>query len=177
MNKYAFAVALVLAAVAVSSPAETKTFGDWTVLAADDQSGDVIAATTTETGQELFGYRCFVASGSCVYVLIPNSNCEAEADYPILLNASVGSSLVTGYCFKSAGSKSQMSLKPFKSMETLVKDAVGLLGFAIPMASGAFKAVRFSTNGATAAIQETERRVIAARASTTKPSRSGATTF
>ncbi len=156
--------------------AQPRTFSDWFVIDADDRSGDVIAGTGTENGKELLGYRCFLSDGSCLYVLLPNTRCEDKATYPMLLNAAAGSSLVTGICYQTA-QNFQLLLRPYSSIESSIAEGKGLIGFAIPMESGAFRAIRFSVQGGSAAIKEAERRANERRSSTSPPSRRSATTF
>jgi hypothetical protein len=155
---------------------QLATYGDWFIVSANDSSGDVIAATGTENGKELFGYRCFVGDSNCLYVLIPNSSCEENSDYPMLLNSSSGASLVNGKCYKKAGGGDQLLLSPYKVIEDAIKNSSGLIGFAIPMQSGAFKAIRFSVRGGSTAIESAERRAAdRRRANTDSPSRSRST--
>lgn len=150
-------VAILLCSGLNSHAVAQSTYGDWFVVRADDGSGDVIAATSTDgSGTELLGYRCFAASQKCLHVLIPNTGCEDEGRYPMLLNAASGSSMVTGLCYKTEKSD-QLLLTPFESIRSPIEQDSGLLGFAIPMKSGAFKAVRFSLKGSKAATAAAER--------------------
>jgi hypothetical protein len=167
---------LISLLVAHTSLAQSQ-FGDWFVISADDKSGDVIAATGTD-GKELLGYRCFIADSVCRYVLLSNVTCDAGGRYPMLLNAEAGSALVTGHCHKN-NATDQLLLQPYKPIEeALQAGGTGMLGFAIPMASGAFKAVRFSIKGGGSAILEAERRAEERRrAASNRPVKPGATTF
>lgn len=152
------------------------TFDDWFVINANDTSGDVIAATSTDgTGKELLGFRCFAKTQECVHVLIANTACEENGEYPMLLNAASGSSMITGVCYKTSSSD-QLLLKPYDSIRTLVQRGSGVLGFAIPMQSGAFKAVRFSLKGSTAATAAAER-LIQERTRANPTPRKGSVTF
>lgn len=175
MKKISLLPVLFLAGVLGNAQAQVP-FDDWIVVNADDNSGDVIAATFTDgSGKEVLGYRCFAKTQECVHVLIPNTTCEAEGEYPLLLNAASGSSLVTGVCFKTTSSD-QLILKPFDSIRSPIEKDSGLLGFAIPMQSGAFKAVRFSLKGSTAATAAAER-LIQERARARPTGRAGSNTF
>lgn len=150
------AIALIAAVLPFSSFSQTN-YADWFIVNADDQTGDVIAATGTESGKELLAYRCFIESGNCMYVLMSGNRCNKDAEYPMLVNAPGGSALVTGVCHHSPTTH-QLILSPFKVIEDSMKSATGLVGFAIPLESGAFRAVRFSIRGAIAATQEAEER-------------------
>lgn len=150
------------------------SYGDWVVVRADDDSGDVIAATATDgSGKEALGYRCFAKTQECMHVLMPNSTCEADGDYPMLLNAASGASMVTGKCYKT-GKTDQLLLRPFDSIRSPIEKDSGLLGFAIPMQSGAFKAIRFSLKGSKAATAAAEK-FVQERARTKPSERTGST--
>ena len=146
-----------LSASAVSHANELGRRGEWGIINASDNSGDVIAITTGSNAGEMLGYRCTLRTSECVYVLVPGSKCDRGDSYPMLMNAKTGASQVEGVCLNSNEKINDMVLKPYKSIENAIKNSSEMIGFAIPMASGAFKAVRFSTDGAFAAIQEAEK--------------------
>lgn len=170
--------ALFFAAVFVGqAAAQSARFDDWFVINADDHSGDIIAGTVTEGGNEILGYRCFVSNGRCVYVLMAQTTCEGTNEYPMLLNSNAGSALVRGACLKTS-KQDQLVLQPYKPIESALREGSGMVGFAIPMASGAFLAVRFSVHGGAAAIQEAENKVVQKRRSLgDNPTRPSATTL
>lgn len=141
---------------------QQRAFGEWSVISADDRSGDVIAVTGTESGKELLGYRCYLSDGKCRYVLLPNTRCVSGSEYPILINAPAGASSVTGHCTKGEVGD-QLLLAPWESVESAIKGSRGQIGFAIPMESGAFRAVRFELRGGYEATQEAERQAIQRR--------------
>lgn len=156
MKRRYLALIAVLAGCMGAANAQV-TFDDWVVVNADDNSGDVIAATSTDsTGKELLAYRCFVKSQECLHVLLVESSCEADAEYPMLLNAATGASMVTGVCSK-VKSSDQLLLKPYELLRKQLKSGTGLLGFAVPMQSGSFRVLRFSLKGSTAASAAAER--------------------
>lgn len=166
---------LLAGALALPALAQNR-FGDWTLVSADDSSGDVIAGTTTDGGKETLGYRCFLKEAKCLYVLMAGTRCEAGSDYPMLLNAPSGASQVTGVCLK-AQSGDQLVLRPYQAVESPIQKSSGILGIAIPMESGAFRGVRFSLRGGQAAVQEAERRMNERRANPpAEPSRRAPTT-
>jgi hypothetical protein len=73
------------------------------------------------------------------------------------MNSSIGADSVQCICIKSTDDLKDMALRPYKSIEDALSKSTGYIGFAIPMASRAFKAVRFSVTGAATAIKEAER--------------------
>jgi hypothetical protein len=157
---------------ALGAHAQTATFEDWFIVDAKDNSGDVIAATSTDDGKELLGYRCFRQSGSCMYVLIADTRCDDKARYPILQNSRAGASNLSAVCHKTPSSD-QLVLSPYKDIEGAIKEGQGLIGFAIPMASGRFKAIRFSLKGGSEAIVAAERLMNARRNASTPGTGSG----
>lgn len=165
-------------ASASAALAQATNSGDWRVVTADDGSGDVIAGTFTEGGSEILAYRCFASSGNCSYVLMPDTDCVSGNEYPMLVNAEAGAALVTGTCYRTS-TKSQYGLQPYKPIETAINGGTGMIGFALPMASGGFKAVRFSVRGGRVAIQAAETLVVQRRKGTTidSPGRARASTF
>lgn len=173
MQTFRFLAALLLT-VASSVQAQAVTFEEWFLVDAKDKSGDVIAATSTEDGKELLGYRCMLRSNTCQYVLMTESTCEADEKYPLMLNSSVGASTLMGTCFKSSG-PDQLVLAPYTLIEKAIKGGQGLIGFAIPMASGQFRAIRFSVKGGSDAIEAAERLGMERRKSS--PNHPSSTTF
>jgi hypothetical protein len=158
--------------------AQMSTSGDWTIVSAEDGSGDVVAGTFTESGAEILSYRCYASTGMCSYGLMPSIDCINGSNYPVLVNAAAGAALVTATCFKPVG-KAQYSLQPYKPIEDAINGGTGMIGFAFPMASGAFKAVRFSVLGGSAAIKAAEALIVQRRRSngSDNPSRPRVTTF
>lgn len=143
----------------VAQSQATKTFADWFLVNADDSSGDVIVGTPDrENGDEVLVVRCFAKEQVCIHALRLKTGCENGASYPFLMNHSTGANLVRGICRKN-GDANDMAIEPFDTVRAPLDTNANILGFAIPLASGAFRAVRFSLNGAKTAIQEAERLV------------------
>lgn len=160
-----FSACLLASCLVGHAAAQNRTYADWFVIDASDRSGDSIAATSTDTrGSEMLAYRCFVDRNTCMYVLKADTTCEVDEEYPMLVNAASGSNLIHGVCIQN-GDSFEMILKPYDVIERSIKDGRGLLGIALPMKSGAFKAIRFSVKGGSAAVEEAERRLEARRAS------------
>lgn len=153
LKKHVFSV--VLAASCAVSHAQSRPFGDWSVLPAADKSGDVIAATTIENGDAILAVRCFIKDQTCVHALQTSSTCQDQSTYPILLNGTSGATSIEGTCLDG----NQLILSPFDPVRKNIVESTGIVGFAFPMASGAFRVFRFSTKGSSAAIGEAERLV------------------
>lgn len=153
------AVTLLLACVLTSSfgfAQTSRTYGDWSVIDADDGSGDVISATVSDKdAAEILAIRCFIKEQKCIHVLRLKSRCEPNASYPMLLNSPGGASLVSGYCY-SEKNGFELTLSPFDSIRGPIDDADGMLGFGIPLASGLFRAIRFSLKGSRTAREAAE---------------------
>jgi hypothetical protein len=154
---------------------QTK-YGDWFIVRADDGTGDVIAGTSTDgSAKELLGYRCFAKSQKCMHILVANTACSEGNSYPMLINSVSGAYKVDGICSK-VKNFDQLLLTPYDSIRTPIEKDGGLIGFAIPMESGAFKAVRFSLKGAKSATDAAER-MIQQSTPISPSSRTGSNTF
>lgn len=178
LHRLALGCALIVGALFSLTAQAQNRFGDWTLVNADDGSGDVIAGTVNDSGRETLGYRCFLKDAKCLYVLIAGTRCESGSEYPMLINSPSGAGPVTGMCLKGEVGD-QLVLTPYKAVEGPIQKSTGILGIAIPMESGAFRGVRFSMRGGNAAIQEAERRMNERRSRppANEPSRRSTTTI
>lgn len=136
--------------------AQDATFGDWHVIQASNKT-DYIAVTGQDNFDKALGYRCFSQSKQCVHFLIADIACEDGSQYPVLVNSDYSALSFDTICSENEGSY-ELILSNFDAIhEILIKSNVA--GFAIPMASGQFKVVRFSLSGSSEAMSEAERRV------------------
>lgn len=139
------------------SNAAIANFEDWRVVTANDGSGDLIAATFASGTKEALGYRCFINANNCAYVLLSQTICKNNDKYPLLLNSESGGAHVTGYCIGGDDNNGyQFKLSPYKAIEDAAKVNSGIIGFAVPMMDGKFKALRFSLKGAKDATSSVE---------------------
>ena len=116
---------------------------DWVV----SDHGEFTAAYTTNASERVFGMLC---SADCSFYLADGNECEDGEDYPAMINASRGSAalelrcvMLDGFPVLSAG-----RTDPYLDV---VKGG-GIVGFAMPLASGRFEVFRFSLDGAAEAV-------------------------
>lgn len=145
---------LALSLSAQSSAQQARTFQDWLSVPARDGSGDRIAITSIDGNSKYLAVRCFVDSGLCASVVNAGTQCEVGGSYPILVNSSLGALSLTGLCTISDG-RYELALSPYSDLREML-DSSGMIGFAVPLASGLFSAVRFSLRGSTAAVRDAE---------------------
>ena len=129
------------------------TYDDWTVMLSDDKK-DLIAATGQDNDKFL-AYRCFTKAAKCVHVIVMATSCDDGHRYPVLINASSGSLTVDCLCSENEGTY-ELLPTDFDGFHRILTDSTGHVGFALPLASGQFKVVRFSLTGAKRAMAAAE---------------------
>lgn len=151
---------LVMMSLAGSVWADKQPIGDWFITVQPELSE---AFTSNDSGSA-FGFLC--NTDSCSAYLDTNNRCDEGVNVPILINAESGSAYVSSKCthFPLAGSVRYLAVIDDKQIATAIATGT-VIGFAIPLASGEFKVVRFSLKGANSA---TELAVSAAKASKAK---------
>lgn len=154
-----------------SAHAQRENIGDWMVMMAEDGSGDTIAGTTIDDGDKYLAVRCFAENSNCIHVLVTGATCEEGSTYPLLLNGRDGAAHIEGICSVNDGTYEYL-IRPFDAIRSALNGS-GMVGVALPMESGAFKAVRFSLKGSTAAIKKGEEWVLRGAGG----GRSGSSTF
>lgn len=129
--------------------ARAETFGDWTVGL--DDSGAPYMVTANESGN-LFGKWCDLEQMSCFWMIATSdTTCDQNSEYPILGNTSGGAFHTTMTCSTTtrlSGKVYHRSLLSGPDQLDKMTAQQGRIGFAVPMAAGTFKAIRFSLNGA-----------------------------
>ena len=133
--------------------AEEKKFGEWFVVRADN--GDMVAGTQQDNFSKLLVYRCFKEHNKCAHVLVADIKCDDGDIYPVLINSDRSALSVNTICNINDDGRSELVLTEFDYVHELIKKS-NLVGFAIPMASGQFKVVRFSLNGSSKAMDYAE---------------------
>lgn len=128
--------------------AEEKTFGEWIVVQSDD--GDYIAATGRDDGKQMLAFRCFGQMQQCVHVLVADTRCNDGKTYPILVNSDHAALSMNTVCSENDGTY-ELLLNEYDAIHSILRES-DVVGFAIPMASGEFKAVRFSMDGSVRAM-------------------------
>ena len=145
-SKIILSVALA-ALLPISAIAEQKRIGDWAVSTYDGYNE---AFTSNDSGST-FGFLC--GTGTCIAYIDVKARCEEGSKIPVLINSSSGSAYVTGKCVHIQDNGQTRYVNSIEDRE--IAEAMGkgqVIGFAIPMASGQFKVVRFSLNGAESAM-------------------------
>lgn len=148
------AVLLASAVLTSSQRGETeKRVGDWTI---NVLQGFQMASASNDAGASV-GILCSTQAESCTAFVITVSNCEEGAQVPMMLNSEVGAGAITTTCrhlpADESGDVTAMNVvTEFDRMKGALESG-GTIGIAIPMASGAFRVLRFSTAGATPAIR------------------------
>jgi hypothetical protein len=151
MNRTSFAgvtIALAAALFAPRADAQGRQFGAWAAGVMDGKEG-VFAATVNDSGGVL-GQYCFRETGSCVWLLANDADCEDGAKYPVLVNTDSGAANNTIRCVKVDG-KARYLFENFDIIDGAVRSA-SWFGIAFPMKSGRFQVSRFSMQGAAQAV-------------------------
>lgn len=129
--------------------AQTRTFGAWTVMISDDKN-DLIAGTFADD-HKFIAYRCFGKAGRCAYSVVLEIECVDGESYPLLVNSSYAAVAVSCTCFKNG--ETHELIPEFDDFYRILQNSTGVIGFALPMASGQFKVVRFDLTGAKEAMK------------------------
>lgn len=136
--------------------AEDKKFGDWFVVRADN--GDMVAGTIQDNFSKALVYRCFKDFNKCAYTLIADIECTDGHTYPVLVNSELSALSMNTICSKN-DDKYELLVTDIQQLHEIVKKS-NVIGFAIPMASGEFKVIRFSLNGSSKAMDYAEGKLI-----------------
>jgi hypothetical protein len=132
--------------------AESESYGAWSVIAASDKA-DLVAYTALDSG-EFLGYRCFGKLGRCIHVVNFGTQCEDGKKYPALVDTTDSALGMDFLCSKN-GATYEL-IPDFSQFHTLLGASKGHIGFALPLASGLFKVVRFNLDGAGVAMARAE---------------------
>lgn len=126
--------------------AEPVTHGDWIVDYLDDGSG--MYGATANDSEDILGETCSFDEGTCRWVLITETGCEAGSRYVILANSSAGTKPLYLTCFGPNSNLKGKSSYGFEweELESIIKEA-NWVGFAVPMESDRFRVLRFSLRG------------------------------
>lgn len=154
MTKIIAIIIAILLPITANAIDIVKSFGAWVVIKSDD-SLDLIAVTANESGN-FIGFRCYSSNKKCIHVLSANTSCEDGAQYPILINSDYAAMSMDAICGKN-GNTHELYLTKYDEIHDLLKKGNNI-GFAIPMESGKFKAVRFSLGGSEKAMDYVEQK-------------------
>ncbi len=128
---------------------EAKNFGTWTVQ--NDSADIVYASTVNDSGRE-FGQACDINEGSCFWFLGVNIKCTENHSHPVLVTSDAGVVALEVRCYGQHGTSDYtFTFTDFDRVNTLVRQSKQV-GIAIAMDDGDFIVVRFDLRGAVDAI-------------------------
>ena len=132
--------------------------GEWFTLI-DEKTGDYIAAVVADNGEDILAYRCFKKEQLCTVAIRSKVKCEDGSSYPMLVNSPQGSFMLEGICTISNLKNYDQVLTPYKRISEVMFNGEGILGIAIALKDGEFKAIRFNLEGATKKMNEVWQKV------------------
>lgn len=114
---------------------------------------DIRIAKIFNESSSTAGVLCIPSSKICSAYIGADFTCTEKARYPLLVNATTGANLLTTTCV--IFNKIPYLLFDDVDLEVVINafESGSEVGFAMPMQSGQFKVMRFSSAGATAAIR------------------------
>jgi hypothetical protein len=128
-----------------------EQFGDW--FAGTNGATALYAASANETGN-VFGQFCYLGEGSCVWLIGVKTRCQQGDRYPVLANTNRGAMQLEVLCDGRLDSGLyRFAFTNFEQVEKLVTYSERV-SFAMPVEEAQFGIVRFSLQGATAALSE-----------------------
>lgn len=152
-NPRVFSILLLVAPTVIFAQSKViATFGDWKVIRSSDGQ-DLIAGTANQAG-DFIGFRCFSSTKQCVHAIGTDIVCDDGDEYPVLVNSDYSALSMDAVCSKN-GNKHELLLTKYDDIHSILLKGNNI-GFAIPMNSGQFKAVRFSLNGSDKAMNLVE---------------------
>lgn len=152
MKNYLLGLALLVAtSLGLAQP---QRVGAWSYGDLDNGLG-LYAGTTNASGGFLV-QQCYFEDDVCYWIMSSDATCQEKASYPALMNGPEGASPAELFCFK-LGKEYRTAFKDFKLISIAVQNG-GVLGVAVPMASGEFRVHRFDMAGGSAAVSAMNRR-------------------
>ncbi len=128
--------------------AETGASKDW---AWNTDKQDFYFAITTNSADHVLGQYCYIAEGTCFYIVSLDIMCEHGSTYPAIVNSDRGADHVVLKCVHEYNGKNILAIYGFYKIDELVR-AASHLGIAIPVENDKFKIIRFSLIGSSDAI-------------------------
>jgi hypothetical protein len=137
---------IVFSVIVISAQAQAQD-----VWINDNSIPGIQMAMVVNAQRSVAGVVCNLGTQSCDAYVATATSCEEDALYPMMINSPLGAYPITGKCL-TLGKHQVLVIVEYASAIQAYQSG-GEIGFALPMASGAFKVFRFSTAGATAAIE------------------------
>jgi hypothetical protein len=149
MQRLAVVLASIFFVVLPVTADDKVDHGDWSSQFLEGMG----EASTHENGQSMLGMLC--GNGSCRYYFANGLDCEASANYPLMVTTDVGAVPIEAVCEPMATANGDVMLYWFAETpqlnEAFTKTPV--VGIAFPMTNGEFRISRFSMNGFTDAVE------------------------
>lgn len=143
---------LVWFALLCASVAAKAQMGDWILVTSIPD----MPIVSTSSGSSELGVFCLKGDSCRAYLLIEGLCGSEELRIPVVVNAQNGATPLVAACRKISKGW-LLVLEDYNDMEVVLESG-GDAGFAIPLASGQFRVIRFSMRGAAKALQEVKRR-------------------
>jgi hypothetical protein len=143
---YALMCLVLASSPLAAAPPKSGTVKDWTFT---DYADGTAGAQTTNESESSLGVYC-ASKDNCLAYLATDSGCQDGSKYTVMMNANSGANALLATCKSLATPRSKQQFALFFEdlgavLDTMLKDHT--VGFAIPLASGQFKVVRFSLEG------------------------------
>jgi len=154
MKKFNLKTSIFIFLIFIYSNALSKKLDDEWFTVFDDKTGDHIAAVVADNGDDVLAYRCFKKEQLCSVAIRSKVKCEDGSSYPMLVNSPQGSFMLEGICTISNSKNYDQVLTPYNRISEVMINGEGILGIAIALKDGEFKAIRFNLVGATKKMTE-----------------------
>lgn len=126
-----------------------EQIGDWYFK---DSIEGIQIANTVNTSELAAGVLCALTTGTCSAYIATTTGCSEGGLYPMMINSAVGAFLISSKCTEISGDRF-LVIQEFPETRAAFESG-GEVGFVLPLESGQFRVMRFSTKGATAAINK-----------------------
>ena len=128
--------------------ASSQTVGSW-----DYEIKNDFYAGTTNDSSNTFGQHCSTSDKTCQYFVGLPSSCQDKVSYPALVNSDSGAFHARLVCVGRVGKYNlyRYVFEDFAKIDSAVKNSTRI-GIAVPMENSEVIVLRFSLDGALAAI-------------------------
>jgi hypothetical protein len=148
--KIKYYITTLIFSLFITNAFSADLIGNWVV---DKSIEGIQLANTSNDSSSTTGVICFLSSKNCSSYIYLGNSCEVGENYPMMVNSAVGALHISTTCVKINQELNVYEISDFTTMN-LAYESGGEIGFAVPMASGQFRVVRFSTIGAVSTIRQ-----------------------
>lgn len=129
-------------------PASAQTIGAWDYEVAND-----LYAGTTNDSSNILGQQCVATERTCLYLVGLPARCREAASIPAVVNSDSGAFPVRLMCIGRGGKYNlyRYVFEDFGAIDAAVRNS-RRIGIAVPMDDSEVAVLRFSLDGATAAL-------------------------